>query len=392
MRIIPMSKMKELQNSKLAVFGSTGSIGLQTLDVARLHNIPIDCICAMKNINALESQIREFKPRICAVYDPDAAKLLKIAVADTDTRIYSGKEGVCAAAQDSTAKMLLNSVMGMAGLMPTLAAIDSGKNIALANKETLVAAGEIVMRAARDRNVQIIPVDSEHCAIHQCLSAGAKNEVRRLILTCSGGSYFGKKREELYNITPEEAVCHPKWNMGRKISVDSSSLMNKGLEIIEAAWLFDMDVDHIDVIIHRESIIHSMVEYIDHAVIAQMSVPDMRLCVQYALTYPERYVGCTEALDLEKFQKLTFYKPDEETFCLLPLARRAAKEGGIKPTVLNAANEQAVELFLNKKIRFLDIFDSVSEVVSQFENQTATLEHIHKADLEARRKIEEFFC
>ncbi|MBO4264872.1 MAG: 1-deoxy-D-xylulose-5-phosphate reductoisomerase [Clostridia bacterium] len=390
-----MPAIENLQKSSIAVFGSTGSIGTQALDVARFHKIPVDTICAARSVKILENQIREFKPRVCAVFDESAAKELKTLVADTETKIVSGKEGVCLAASETKADIFLNAVMGMAGLEPTLCAIKSKKTVALANKETLVAAGKIVTAEAKKNRVSIIPVDSEHCAIHQCLCNGRKSEVKKLILTCSGGSYFGKIREDLENITPTEAVVHPKWNMGRKISVDSSSLMNKGLEILEAAWLFDMDIDNIDVVIHRESIIHSMVEYNDNAVIAQMSVPDMHFCIQYALTYPERYPGITEELDFSKVANLSFYKPDTKTFKLLDLARYAGKCGGVIPTVMNAANEAAVSLFLDNKIRFLDIFDSVCDITMNYKNidlsKELTMSDILFADFEARRLIFEHF-
>ena len=269
-----------------------------------------------------------------------------------------------------------------------MAAIDSGKNIALANKETLVTAGTIVMNKAREKGVSVLPVDSEHCAIFQCLEGYPKSQVSRLILTASGGPFFGKKRDELKNITPEMALAHPTWNMGQKITIDSATLMNKGFEVIEACHLFDIDVDNVDVVVHRESIIHSMVEYIDNAVLAQMGVPDMRTCIQYAITYPDRLEGLQEKLDLAKLGKMTFAEPDKETFVLLDLAYKSMKMGGLIPAVLNGANEEAVYLFLNHKISFTDIMDMVKSVVMGYKNiKNPTIEDIETADKNAREMI-----
>ncbi|MBE6671286.1 MAG: 1-deoxy-D-xylulose-5-phosphate reductoisomerase, partial [Ruminococcaceae bacterium] len=279
-------------------------------------------------------------------------------------------------------------IIGKAGLRPTLAAIESGKNIALANKETLVTAGEIVMKRAREKSVSILPVDSEHCAIFQCLEGYPSKQVSRLILTASGGPFFGKKREELQNITPEMALAHPTWSMGQKITIDSATLMNKGFEVIEACHLFNIDVDKVDVVVHRESIIHSMVEYIDNAVLAQLGVPDMRTCIQYAITYPDRYEGLQEKLDLAKLGKMTFAEADKDTFVLLDLAYKSMRMGGVIPAVLNGANEEAVYLFLNKKISFCDIMDMVSEVVLNYKNiKNPTIEDIEQADRNARETV-----
>jgi 1-deoxy-D-xylulose-5-phosphate reductoisomerase len=313
---------------------------------------------------------------------------LKAKVADTPTIILGGANAIEELAFEVKCDMYLNSIIGKAGLRPTLAAIESGKNVALANKETLVTAGTIVMERARQKKVSVLPVDSEHCAIFQCLEGYPAKQVSRLILTASGGPFFGKKRDELKNITPEMALAHPTWNMGQKITIDSATLMNKGFEVIEACHLFNVDIDKVDVVVHRESIIHSMVEYIDNAVLAQMGVPDMRTCIQYALTYPDRYEGLQERLDLAKIGKLTFAEADKETFVLLDLAYKSMRAGGLLPAVLNGANEEAVYLFLNHKISFTDIMDMVSDVVANYKNiANPTIEDIEKADLEARELV-----
>ncbi len=372
----------------IALFGSTGSIGRQSIEVAREHKIRIKALTANQDIERLEEQIREFAPEYCGVVDEEKAKELKIRVADTNTAIVSGEKGIEELAYEIKCDVMLNSIIGKAGLRPTLAAIDSGKTIALANKETLVTAGEIVMGRAREKKVSVLPVDSEHCAIFQCLEGYPKKQVSKLILTASGGPFYKKKREELQNITPEMALAHPTWNMGRKITIDSATLMNKGFEVIEACHLFDVAVDDVEVYVHRESIIHSMVEYIDNAVLAQMGVPDMRTCIQYALTYPDRYMGLQERLDLAKVGKLTFDRPDMDTFILLPLAYESMRKGGIVPAVLNGANEEAVMLFLDHKIGFCDIFDIVKKVVDDCKNiERPTLEDIEKADRLAREQV-----
>ncbi|MCQ2432273.1 MAG: 1-deoxy-D-xylulose-5-phosphate reductoisomerase [Clostridia bacterium] len=369
----------------VTVLGSTGSVGMQTMDVAALHDLRVEAIAGGRNITRLEEQIRKFRPDFCAVEDEDAAKLLKIAVADTDTKILPGREGVIAAAAGKKSSVVLNSIIGTAGLEPTLTAIRAGKNVALANKETLVTAGEFVMREAREHGVSVLPVDSEHCAIFQCLNGEPKERVKKLLLTCSGGAFYGRKRAELSGVTRAEALAHPTWKMGPKITVDCASLMNKGLELIEAVRLFDVRPDQVQVLIHRESIVHSMVQYIDNAVMAQLSVPDMRLCIQYALTYPDRMPSCLEELDFLKAGRLTFAAPDEETFTLLPLAREAVTAGGTKTATLNGANEAAVALFLDDQITFTDIFDVVGEVVHGTESiPDPTLAEIEEADSAAR--------
>ncbi|MBQ6702017.1 MAG: 1-deoxy-D-xylulose-5-phosphate reductoisomerase [Clostridia bacterium] len=372
----------------VAIFGSTGSIGTQSIEVARRHKIKIKALTARGDVDRLEEQIREFSPEVCALLDENKAKELKDRVADTFTKIVGGERSIEELAFEVKCDMFLNSIIGKAGLRPTLAAIESGKNIALANKETLVTAGSIVMQKARDKGVSVLPVDSEHCAIFQCLEGYPAKQVSRLILTASGGPFFGKKRDELVGITPEMALAHPTWNMGKKITIDSATLMNKGFEVIEACHLFDVPVDKIDVVVHRESIIHSMVEYIDNAVLAQMGVPDMRTCIQYALTYPDRYEGLQEKLDLAKVGKMTFAEADKETFVLLDLAYRSMRMGGLIPAVLNGANEEAVYLFLDHKISFTDIMDSVKAVVLGYKNiESPTLEEIEAADIEARAAV-----
>ncbi len=369
------------------MLGSTGSVGRQALDVCRHRNIKVTALSAGSNISLLEEQIREFSPGLCAVADERSAADLAVRVADTGTRIISGKNSAEVIASEADADTVLNSVSGIAGLRPTLAAIRSGKNLALANKESLVTYGKVVMAEAERRGVMILPVDSEHSAVFQCLSG---QKVKKIILTASGGPFFGKKREELARITPADALAHPTWSMGNRITIDSATLMNKGFEVIEAVMLFGVSPEQVDVVVHRESIIHSMVEYTDNAVIAQMGAPDMRLCVQYALTYPERYDSPVAELDLVKLSRLTFAEPDGEAFPLLPLAYRAVKRGGVVPAVMNGADEAAVAMFLDGRISFTDISDIVSAVTENApEVDCPTLEDIEAADSEARRMAAE---
>ena len=351
--------------SSVAILGSTGSVGRQALEVAAFHKIPVELITGNSSVALLEEQVRAFRPRLCAVADEGAARDLSVRVADTPTRILFGKEGILSGIREASAPVVVNSILGEAGLAPTLATIDAGKRLALANKESLVIAGREVMRRAREKGVEILPVDSEHCAIFQCLQAGKHREVRRLYLTASGGPFFGYTRAQLEKVTRRETLAHPTWQMGAKITVDSATLMNKGFELIEAATLFDIPADAVCVLVQRQSIIHSMVEYIDNTVIAQMSVPDMRDCVQYALTYPVRMTGLTPALDFFSLGSLTFDRPDGEVFTLLPLAARAYAAGGAVPATLNAANEEAVAAFLADRLRLTDIMDLVCEVVEQ---------------------------
>ncbi|MBQ9851159.1 MAG: 1-deoxy-D-xylulose-5-phosphate reductoisomerase [Clostridia bacterium] len=347
----------------LAVLGSTGSIGVQALEVARLHGLKIEALTAGSRIDILENQIREFLPAVAAVADEKAARELKVRVADTPTKVLSGEKGVCECAACS-AESVLNSIVGIAGLAPTVSAIEAGSDIALANKETLVAGGKFVMALAKEKGVSILPVDSEHSAIFQSLQGCAdKKQIKRLILTASGGPFFGKKKEELENVTIEQALNHPNWSMGAKITIDSATMMNKGLELIEAAWLFGMPAKDIDIVVHRQSIVHSLVEYSDNSVIAQLGVPDMRIPIQYALTYPDRFESPVRQLDLTEFGTLTFEKPDYETFSCINLCRRAFEKGGLYPAAVNAANEKANELFRQGKIGFLDIARAVSNAL-----------------------------
>lgn len=372
---------------RLSVLGSTGSIGTQTLDVARSLGLEVCALAANKNIDLLEKQIREFSPQVAAVFDPEAAKRLRPAVRDLPVRIAEGMDGLCEAACLQTAGLVCNSVVGMVGLKPTLAAIEAGKDVALANKETLVAGGALVMRAAEEHHVRILPVDSEHSAVFQCLEGSpGKHAVKRIILTASGGPFFGRTAEELRNATPEQALRHPTWNMGPKVTIDSATMMNKGLEVIEASWLFGMPIDRIDVLIQRESVIHSMVEFADHSVIAQLGVPDMRVPIQYAITYPDRVPSQAGTLDLAEYGKLTFARPDEKTFRCLAACRRALRRGGLAPAAANGANEAAVKLFLDHRISFSEVGELVWEAMER-QPDTARIrsaDEILEADSQAR--------
>lgn len=375
-------------NRKITVLGSTGSVGRQTMEVAAFHHLTLDGIAAHGNIRLLEEQIRRFSPRYCAVADEAAASELRVRVADTPVEILSGPDSAVQLAAITDAELVFNSLSGFAGLRPTLAAIESGHDVALSNKETMVTAGELVNAAAQARGVSIHPVDSEHCAIAQCL-CGKRAE--RLLLTASGGPFFGYTPAQLRSVQKEDALRHPNWSMGAKITIDSATMMNKGLEVIEAARLFGMDADRIDVVIHRESIVHSMVEFADHAVLAQLSVPDMRLCIQYALTGEAREAGLTPRLSLPEIGKLTFFAPDMEAFPLLALAYRALRMGGIAPTVLNGVNEVAVALFLEDKIGFADIaaldIAAFNALLPEADiHEPLTLERIDAADRLAREE------
>ncbi len=382
--------MTDNAKKSLLILGSTGSVGEQAVDVALKENISVKAICANRSFKRVEEQVRQLRCGAVAMSDTEAAAELKIRLADTDTKVFSGEAGIEEMINESDVDVALNSVLGEAGLMPTIASIKSGKKLALANKESLVVAGDIVMALASEHGTEILPVDSEHCAIYQCLRVGDKKDVKKLILTASGGPFFGKKREELEKIRPCDALAHPTWNMGAKITIDSATLMNKGFEVIEAAHLFSVPAEKISVLVHRESIIHSMVEYIDNSVIAQLSVPDMRLCVQYALSAPRKDPAVIDELDLADIAALTFKRPDTETFVLLKTAMYAMSLGGAVPAVLNAANEVAVAAFLKEKIGFTDIFDSVTQVVSDMSDKSGvhTLEGIIEADREARRLTE----
>lgn len=377
---------------KLSILGSTGSIGTQALEVVRdlkgIFDIDVIAVSGNSNIDLLESQIREFNPKYAAVSDEQAAKRLEIAVADTGCKVLSGRDGLCYIAAQTDADMVLSSIVGFAGLVPTMNAIAAGKDIALANKETLVTAGSLFMDAIKKSGVRLLPVDSEHCAIFQSLKSGRHSEVRKILLTASGGPFFGKKRKELKNVRKEQALKHPNWSMGAKITIDSATLMNKGLEVLEAHWLFNVDIDNIKVVVQRESIIHSMVEFNDKSVIAQMSVPSMKHPIQYAFTYPNRLSSPDKEVDFAKLAKLTFAEPDEKTFRCLALAKMAGREGGIMPTVMNAANEAAVSRFLNDEIGFLDIADIVERAMSDFDNiKNPSLDDIIAADAEVRQRL-----
>ena len=343
---------------KISILGSTGSIGTQTLDVVRANRdkFEVVAISANSSINLLLEQIKEFKPKYVAVYNEASAKVLKEMIpSDINIEVLSGMEGLVTISSLDEIDVLLTAIVGMIGLVPTLEAIKKGKTIALANKETLVTAGQLVMEEAKKNNVKILPVDSEHSAIFQCLNGENNKEIESLILTASGGPFRGKTKSELLNVTKNEALKHPNWSMGRKISIDSSTLMNKGLEVIEAKWLFDVNTDKIDVVVHPQSIIHSMVQFVDSSIIAQMGCPDMKLPIQYALTYPDRILNDFERLDFSKLTSLTFEKPDLETFPCLKLAYDSLNMGGTYSAVLNAANEVLVNEFLEDKIGFYDI-------------------------------------
>ena len=371
----------------LVILGSTGSIGTQALEVCRRDGYKVVALAAGSNVELLEAQAREFNVKAVAVFNEEKANELKIKLADTDVKVLSGVEGVCAIAE-MEADIALNSIVGIAGLRPTLAAIQSGKDIALANKETLVTGGDIVNRKAREKGVKILPVDSEHSAIFQSLQGAPKGSLKKILLTASGGPFFGKTRNDLENVTVKEALAHPNWSMGAKITIDSATLMNKGLEVIEAVHLFGVSANDIEVLVHRQSILHSAVELSDGAVIGQLGTPDMRLPIQYALTYPERSNYAFEKLSLSDIGTLTFQKPDTETFRCLPLCISAINEGGLRPTAVNGANEEAVRLFLEGKIKFLQIADLVEKAAYSVENKKDfNLEDILYTDKAARQAV-----
>lgn len=340
----------------IALLGSTGSIGTQSLDVCRMHGYRVVCLTANRRVDLMETQIREFRPDLVSMMDPVAADDLRTRVADTGTKVLSSMDGLIECATYSGADTVLNAVVGMVGLQPTLAAIQAKKTLALANKETLVAGGHLVTNTAKAYGVDILPVDSEHSAIFQCLQGSPeKGAVKKLILTASGGPFFGKTLAELENVTAADALKHPNWDMGAKITIDSATMMNKGLEFIEAKWLFDMPIDAIDIVVHRESVVHSAIAYQDNSVIAQLGVPDMRIPIQYALTYPRRLPSPVQELSLVDYGKLTFYAPDYDTFRCINVCKDAIAAGGLRPAAANGANEESVRLFLNGKIKFTDI-------------------------------------
>lgn len=382
--------MSSINYPSMIVLGATGSVGLQAVDVAIKHGVRVDALSANRSVKKTEELIRALKPQACAMADESSASDLAVRVKDLPVKIYAGADGICEmiaeTPPDCERQVVLNSILGQAGLAPTMATLQAGKQLALANKESLVVAGELVMPLARQQGIDILPVDSEHCAIYQCLRSGNPKEIKRIMLTASGGPFYGYTREQLESVDLQKTLAHPTWNMGAKITVDSASMMNKGFEVIEAVHLFGVRPEQVEVTVHRESIIHSAVEYIDNNVIAQLSVPDMRSCVQYALTHPYRTEAAIEQLDWFKLGKLTFSRPDLETFTLLQLAFDCIGKGGALPAVLNAANEVCVAAFLQEKLSFCGMMDTVGAVVADLESaaNAHTLEEILAYDQAAR--------
>jgi len=370
----------------VSVLGVTGSVGRQAMDVAEARGYSVDFISANENVTLAEAYARRHRPRAVAMANERAARELSLALRDTDIKVLSGNEGIIEGINESRAETFINSIIGEAGLLPTLAVVDSGRRLGLANKESLVIAGEEVMRRAAASGAELIPVDSEHSAIFQSMKSGKASEVRRLILTASGGPFFGKSRKELESVTTRDTLAHPTWKMGRKITVDSATLMNKGFEVIEAAHLFAVPPERIEVVVHRESILHSAVEYIDNTVIGEMSVPDMRMCIQYAVDYPERCESISAPLDLIALGKMSFFAPDTDAFPLLALAKRAMAMGGAMPAVLNAADEVAVAAHLEERLSFVGISDVVAEVFERMSHATGayTVDELIAYDREAR--------
>ena len=377
---------------KISILGSTGSIGTQTLEVVRSNgDIQVTALAAGHNITMLEAQIREFRPSIACVWDEEKAAELKIAVADLPVKVVSGMEGLMEVAAEPEAEIVVTAVVGMIGIRPTIAAMEAGKDIALANKETLVTAGHIIMKLAREKGVRILPVDSEHSAIFQCLNGEREhgNRIHKILLTASGGPFRGWTHEQLKTVTPADALKHPNWSMGHKITIDSSTMVNKGLEVMEARWLFDVDMDRIQVVVQPQSIIHSMVEFEDGAVMAQLGTPDMKLPIQYALYYPERRYLPGDRLDFETLSEIRFEKPDMETFRGLKLAYEAGRAGGTLPVVFNAANEKAVGKFLKGEISYLTIIDMIEESMKNHQRiADPTVEEILEAEKETYEFIE----
>ena len=375
----------------ISILGSTGSIGTQTLDIVRDHSdeFKVTAITGNKNVALLERQAREFKPELVCVADVASARELKIKLKDTNIKVLGGKESLVEASSIQNADTVVTAVVGMTGIEPTISAIKSKKRVALANKETLVAAGSIIKECEAEYGKCIIPVDSEHSAIFQSMQGMAdKREIKKILLTASGGPFYGRKREDLVNITPDDALRNPNWDMGAKVTIDSSTLVNKGLEMIEAKWLFDIPMDKIEVVVHRQSVLHSAVEFVDNAVIAQLGMPDMRVPIQYALTYPNRMSIQRNELDLTEYASLTFEKPDTKTFYALELARKAGTEGGTLATVFNAADEAAVELFLRGELSYLGISEAIEYAMNEHNNiKNPTLSDIYDADQEAREAV-----
>lgn len=375
--------------SRISVLGSTGSIGTQALNVVDNLKLSVSALTANTNTKVLEEQVRKYKPALAVIYDENKYKEFKSNIADTNTKISCGMQGLIEAATIQEADLILNSVVGMVGLLPTIAAANAKKDIALANKETLVAGGMLVMDAVKENSVNLYPVDSEHSAIFQCLQGcPEKSALSRIILTASGGPFFGKTYAQLKDVTVEQALNHPNWSMGEKITIDSATMMNKGLEIIEASWLFDLPSDKIDVVVHRESVVHSMIEYADNSVIAQLGVPDMRIPIQYALTYPHRVASPVKKLSLSDYGSLTFYEPDYKTFKCLQACKNAINRGTLATAAANGANEVANKLFRDKKISFLDIGELVYDaMLSQNEGNPKTVEDVLSADKKAREYV-----
>ena len=377
-----------MENKKVAILGSTGSVGIQSIEVCQNLNCKVDLLMASSSVDIIEKQARLLKPRACVMTDNASANILKTKLGDTDIKVYSGEVSANEAIMESDASVAVNAVSGFAGLAPAISCAKSGKRIAMSNKEAIVIAHKFLKEEIDKNNAEMIPVDSEHSAIFQCLDD--VNSIKRIILTSSGGPFRGKKREELKSITANDALSHPTWRMGAKITVDSASLMNKGFEVIEAVRLFSVAPEQVKVVVHPQSIMHSAVEYIDNSVIAQMGAPDMRTCIQYAITYPERKKALANQLDFASLSKLTFEEPDLDTFSLLPLAFYSIEQDGIIPAVLNASDEVAVHAFLKDKIGFTDIFDIVERIVTRFNNiKSPSLDDIISADKEARILTEE---
>lgn len=374
----------------ISILGSTGSVGMQTLDVVRAcGDMRITGLAAARNVDRMVAQIREFKPRIACMWDEDKAKELKVRVADTRTKVVSGMEGLIETATEENAEIVVTAVVGMIGLRPTIAAMEAGKDIALANKETFVTAGHLIMKKAKMINTRILPVDSEHSAIFQCLNGENPRRISRILLTASGGPFRGMTRRQMKDITVEQALKHPNWSMGHKITIDSSTMVNKGLEVIEAKWLFGVEMNQIEVVVQPESIIHSMVEFKDGSIIAQLGVPDMRLPIHYALNYPQRMPLNNGRLDFKKLSRLHFEEPDMENFRGLKLAYEAGETGGTMPTVLNAANEWAVSRFLNGKLKYLEIVDVIEDAMRAHKVKwNPSLEKILEAEKETYAYIE----
>lgn len=373
----------------ISLLGSTGSIGTQSLDVCRMHGYKIKCLTANSRVDIMENQVREFRPELVCMMSPDSAKELKDRIKDTNTKVVCGMEGLIECAVYDGADTVLNSVVGMVGLQPTLEAIKAKKTIALANKETLVAGGHLVTNLAKEKGVSILPVDSEHSAIFQAMQgAPDKKSIKKIILTASGGPFFGKKLTELENVTAADALKHPNWNMGAKITIDSATMMNKGLEFIEAKWLFDMPNDDIEIVVHRESVVHSAIVYQDNSMIAQLGVPDMRIPIQYALTYPDRKPSPVRELSLADYGKLTFFEPDYETFKCIHVCKKAIDMGGLHPAAANGANEESVRLFLGGKIKFTDIAYLNNEaMLNASDKKDFSLGDVLEADRAAREYV-----